>query len=1337
MSSPISGDLSYRCVGINDYELTLQLYYEGGEPIEETAYLSVFMNGTIFLEGVDAPLIEIDTFENVVEIGCFFSSENRGLRKATYQKTVTLPSNPLSFSIIYQQCCRDDDIQNIEQSENVGLTYRLFITGAALDACNNSPVFETVLPDYFCSGQEFEYPFFGQDTEGDSVVYYFCTPLAGADTSALFPEPADLNSIVPIDFAAPYSLSFPLGENNLLNINPSTGHFNGFSNEPGSYVVGFCMEEYRNGELFSRHQNDVIFRIRNCMETQANFAVGAVGCDGLTLTFDNQSSNASQFEWLFELENSVETFSTQHPTFAFPSTGSYNVTLIAENPGVCKDTIRGLIPIQENILEALFEADYLDCSETAITLGFQDISINSQENTQNRLWTFSNGMTSTETNPILTLTESQNLEASLQITTTQGCEDMEEDSYFVDLTYLPLEDTIVVCRGETTSLFPNANSNYQYQWSPATGLNDSQSPNPVFTATESITYQVVVTNISADTCQIAKEIVVVVPPPIGLQTEENVATCQEQITLIASATNAVQFQWIGEDGTIITQDSLLTVHVDGTAYYTIQAWDAYGCKEEQQVTVSGGLVNAFVNEDVLICQGEALDIFVQGLNPNENFNINWTPDVNILEGANTTHPTLTDEPGIYTYYVHVESDLGCTFSDSIEVVIVDPAMQLSFEHEILCDGATVVFNNTSQNAFDYLWDFGDTQNPSAGSLEANPTYTYSEPGMYAVSLSIIYPVSCRQTFVQTLEIVEPELIPDFEASFLDCSTESIEVAFTDASFNAFGNGLEWNWTFSNGEQSNETNPTLIITESQDLVVNLLIRSANGCEAEIERVIPIELIDFELPDTSFVCIGNSMELNTGGNLDYGYQWSPANSLNDVTAAQPLATPDETTTYFVTVSLQSADLCEIQDSTTLFVPTPIEIEQDEEVISCGEEVTISPQVNIVNPSFQWWDETGNTLLETTSTISHQPETQTTFLLRVLDEYDCQAEQFVHIYNRSVDISTDNEVFTCEGEDIPLFIENNDPLDELSLMWQNHPALLDISNPAQPLISGTEAGQIMLFVSAENQFGCMAEDSVVVTVVGFQPMLPDTIFACANITTPINPDGQSEFDYIWTPNIGLDNSELVNPSATIDTSTTYFADISLTVNETTCMTALEVFVEVLNLDRDFDIDIQAQEDTIFLTQSTQLNINLETGFSYTWSPTNSLDNPNSSHPIASPAETTTYTVEVEQNGCTTTRTITINVIESICGEPLIFLPSAFTPNGDGKNDIFYVRGSFIEELELLIFNRWGQQVFRTTSKDVGWDGTFNGKALPPDVFLYMVRAVCANGEEYFKRGDLTLLR
>ncbi|PLW93853.1 MAG: hypothetical protein C0592_04810 [Marinilabiliales bacterium] len=107
----------------------------------------------------------------------------------------------------------------------------------------------------------------------------------------------------------------------------------------------------------------------------------------------------------------------------------------------------------------------------------------------------------------------------------------------------------------------------------------------------------------------------------------------------------------------------------------------------------------------------------------------------------------------------------------------------------------------------------------------------------------------------------------------------------------------------------------------------------------------------------------------------------------------------------------------------------------------------------------------------------------------------------------------------------------------------------------------------------------------------------------------------------------------------------------------------------------------------------------------------------------------------------TAMIDIVVQDCStgdnDPHAVVPNAFSPNGDGENDVLYVRGEGVEQLNFIIYDRWGEKVFETQSLDMGWDGTFRGKEVDPGVFVYYLNAIFIDGTSKTEKGDITLIR
>jgi len=116
------------------------------------------------------------------------------------------------------------------------------------------------------------------------------------------------------------------------------------------------------------------------------------------------------------------------------------------------------------------------------------------------------------------------------------------------------------------------------------------------------------------------------------------------------------------------------------------------------------------------------------------------------------------------------------------------------------------------------------------------------------------------------------------------------------------------------------------------------------------------------------------------------------------------------------------------------------------------------------------------------------------------------------------------------------------------------------------------------------------------------------------------------------------------------------------------------------------------------------------------------------------TTYTIE---GACGNSDTTMISVIDCTIPDPHVYIPNVFSPNGDGENDVLYVRGEGITGLEFIVFNRWGEKIFESVDVNHGWDGTYKGKKCMPGVYTYMANVTFSNLQQVVQAGTITLVR
>lgn len=149
---------------------------------------------------------------------------------------------------------------------------------------------------------------------------------------------------------------------------------------------------------------------------------------------------------------------------------------------------------------------------------------------------------------------------------------------------------------------------------------------------------------------------------------------------------------------------------------------------------------------------------------------------------------------------------------------------------------------------------------------------------------------------------------------------------------------------------------------------------------------------------------------------------------------------------------------------------------------------------------------------------------------------------------------------------------------------------------------------------------------------------------------------------------------------------------------------------------------------------------GVSYVWSPATGLSNPNISNPVAQPSTTTNYCVHVTNaSGCSDSACVTIYVEAPTSPCEDVFVPTAFSPDIDGKNKLECILGSVncIQTFDFSIYDRWGQKVFETTDASICWDGVYKGKLMNTAVFVYYLEAIFTDGKKINRKGNISLIR
>jgi gliding motility-associated-like protein len=241
-----------------------------------------------------------------------------------------------------------------------------------------------------------------------------------------------------------------------------------------------------------------------------------------------------------------------------------------------------------------------------------------------------------------------------------------------------------------------------------------------------------------------------------------------------------------------------------------------------------------------------------------------------------------------------------------------------------------------------------------------------------------------------------------------------------------------------------------------------------------------------------------------------------------------------------------------------------------------------------------------------------------------------------------------------------------------------------------------------------------------------LQDVTLNCSTLSAVIGPLPSNGYTYSWTPPNGLSATNIAQPSANPSSTTTY----TLTTN-TFCIQTMTVTVDNLPPPADAGPSARIGCDSTIITIGTPA----VAGNTYAWSPANGLSNPNDAQTVANPAATTTYTLTVTgSNTCTSASTVTVTV-DKCCTQ--VAMPNSFSPNGDKLNDDFgVIEIRDLHDFKLQVYNRFGERVFYSTTKDNRWNGKYKGKDCDLGTYFYLLTYECGEQKKQLQ-GDVNLIR
>jgi gliding motility-associated-like protein len=1100
----------------------------------------------------------------------------------------------------------------------------------------------------------------------------------------------------------------------------------------GSYTIRLTITTRRGCTETISYVNGV----KTGTKPSANFSAAPLtSCAGQPINFTDLSTGAPD-AWRWEFGDN-KTSTAQNPSHSYDTSGFITVQLIAFKNG-CPDTATKTSYLQIIPPVSKFSITY-DCNTTS-TVAFTDASVGAAT----RLWTFGDGNTSTALNPTHAYAAPGTYTVTLSVTNGSCTDTSQRVVNFLNFNPTIVTDQNAKCKFQAFSFSAGnvtpANIT-SWSWDLGDGnTSNAASFNHFYSAVGSYTVKLVITDINGCKDSTTKVLDVFGAAP-SFTALPNPQCVGQSVTFTNTSTTdgthpITNYLWRFGDGNSLNGNNPTVQHSYSTAstyFPKLIVTDSYGCVDS---TLGGAVLDVFESKlgfyavDSLSCPNGG----VQFVNTSTGSNLSYTWDFgdgNTSTAVNPSHSYAAT--GTYTVKMTGREAIGCVDSvirTNYIKVDVPVADFLASDTFTICPPMQVQFTNKSTFYKTVLWNFGDGNTSTA----ANPSYSYAIPNDYTVTLTVTSAGGCtssKQVLIRVLSNTVGNLSYN---PITGCFPMAVNFAVTA------NNNVKYLWDFGDGNTLFTTDSTVGFNYQYPgfYVPKVILQDTQGCLTPLIGKDTIKIFgskpDFGV-DKKILCDNGTVQFRDSSvtaDIVSSYVWNFGDG-NTSNLRNPSHAYASVGVYDVTLTINTVNGC----SNTITKPQLIKVVPTPQLSITGTTVYCSPATvnlngNLVNPdtsSIQWTWKVDNRIVNTKNLSNFSIPAAGTYIawLIATNSSGCTDSTSTTItVNQTPTIDAGKDTTICIGSSFVL-----NPSGATSYLWSPGTDL-NCTNCTNPV--STPQNNIRYYVTGTSS-GCSTVDSVFIRV-----KKPFTVTVSADDTLCVGQNIRLQASgaelYNWTPATGLSSSTVSNPLASPLTTTTYTVT---GMDSSSCFTdSKTVTVYVYNYPT-----INAGNDTVIIAgTSAQL---LATGssdiISYLWTPSNTLSCSTCTNPVATPKNNTTYKVEVSNiAGCKTTDEVTV-LVGCLAGR--IYIPNAFTPNNDGKNDRFFVIGDGVDKIRrIIVYDRWGRPVYskeniQGNDPSAGWDGTLKGYEQPSGMYTYIAEVVCGDGAVFKMQGTITLIR
>ncbi|MGI4871891.1 MAG: gliding motility-associated C-terminal domain-containing protein, partial [Janthinobacterium lividum] len=937
---------------------------------------------------------------------------------------------------------------------------------------------------------------------------------------------------------------------------------------------------------------------------------------------------------------------------------------------------------------------------------------------------------------------------------------------------------VVICSTETAQLGAAPVAGNTYSWSPATGLNSATIANPTVTLPNTTpspitqTYTLTVTNTATGCISTGTVDVLVNPVPVPVP-GPNITICSGSPGQLGGAPlPGYTYVWtptIGLSNPNIANPTVTLTNTTGgpiTQTYTLKLTSApITCTNMGTVTVTVNPLPAVApGANVAICSGGTAQLGAAAV---AGLTYSWSPATG-LSSSTAANPTVmltntTGAPVTQTYTLTVTNTAtNCTNTGTVDVLTNPLPTVVAGANIAFCSGDTGQLGGPAVAGYTYSWS------PATGlssSTVANPTVTLTNTTSAAIIQTYTLTVTNTATTcvnTGTVDVtVNPNPVAVPGAAITICSGSPGQLGGPAVT------GLTYSWSPATGLSSaTAANPTVTLTNTTTAATTqtyilVVTNPATSCTSTGTVVVTVQPLPLVAPGAAItICSGNTGQLGAAAVAGLTYSWSPATGLSSATAANPTVTLTNTTgavvtqTYTLTVT-NTATSC--TNTGTVVVTVNPSIQPG----TIGANQTVCP-LFAANPltevtaasagvgtyTYQWEQSLDNltwTPIPNATGTTYSPGllTVSTYFRRRASSGDCASAVSNVVYLQvqpvlAVGVTLPTPAAQCAGTPMTFTPVPTNAGPNPTYRWFVNGTLV-ATTPTFTSSTLADGDQVQVEVTATVGFCATGTPTATAPVHLIQIPQPAVAVSvksplpgCSgepisfSVDNVLNPGATPTYQWqINGQNVAGATAPTFTTSSLLDGQV-----VSVILTASTACGPLPVTSAGVPVSVNPAVDVSAGPDlTIMDGDQIYLQGTANGTYPVTWSPAQSLSNPNVLQPLASPTVTTTYTLSATVVNCSDQSTMTVTVT------PRLRIPTAFSPNGDGNDDTWQIE--HIEEYQgshVTIFNRWGNKLFETTSYGRGneWTGVMGGQPAPIGTYYYII--TLPNGHSY--TGPLTII-